>query len=103
MAYNKAKEASALNTLAWNKVQGFLAQNGIDVNELLAQQEQTQAEPQVQDQTQMMSEAQKMANDMRSMVDSHTDEMALEILKSLGIDLSQQEQVQDPTQVQQVA
>lgn len=100
-AYHMAKEASALNTLAWNKVQGFLAQNGIDVNELLAQQEQTQAEPQVQDQ--MMSEAQKMANDMRSMVDSHTDEMALEILKSLGIDLSQQEQVQDPTQVQQVA
>jgi len=104
MAYNKAKEASALNTLAWNKVQNFLAQNGVDVNELLAQRDQDMAAQQGQAQpgmgqgmNQPMAQApqsdmgaQKFANDMRAMVDSQTDEMAIQMLQELGIDLSAQ-------------
>jgi len=101
--YAATKEASALETMAYQKVLNVLAQNGIDINALQqAQSQEVQPQMQPQQMQQQVDPAMKMANDYRALVDQYTDQLAMQMLQNSGFQF-QQEQGVDPTMMNQNA
>jgi D-arabinose 1-dehydrogenase-like Zn-dependent alcohol dehydrogenase len=88
--YAATKEASALETIANQKVMQYLQSRGYDTSALNGQ---AQEQPQVQE-PQMDPAAVKMANDMRMAVEQHTDQLALQMLQQMGIQVDQGQEVE---------